>query len=88
MTEAQTNEHLQLGVNAFMGGRYEEAFRLLLPVAEAGEVEAQKLVARLYFAGNGVEKDRQRYLYWLEQAAAQGDRQSRAKIKRFKNKHW
>jgi len=73
---------LQLGVNAFMGFRFEEAVEYLLPLAEQGEVEAQKLMARLYFAGNGVEKSREQYIYWLSQAAEQGDRQSKAKLKR------
>jgi TPR repeat protein len=88
MDQSKHAERLQLGVNAFMGNRYPEAFEILLPLAEAGEVEAQKLVARLYFSGNGVERDRQRYIYWLEQAAALGDRQSKAKLKRFKDRKW
>jgi TPR repeat protein len=69
-----------------MSFRFEEAVALLLPLAQQGEVEAQKLVARLYFSGQGVEKNLDRYRYWLEQAAAQGDRQSRAKLKRLKKK--
>ena len=77
-------EQLQRGIHAFMGFRFDEAVKLLLPLAEQGEVEAQKLMARLYFAGNGVEKNPDRYRYWLEQAAAQGDRQSKAKLKRIR----
>lgn len=77
-------EQLQLGINAFMGFRFDEAVRILLPLAEQGDVEAQKLVARLYFAGQGVEKSKERYQYWLERAAGQGDRQSKAKLKRLR----
>lgn len=77
-------EQLQKGIHAFMGFRFEEAVALLLPLAEAGEVEAQKLVARLYFAGQGVEKNLDLYRFWLERAAAQGDRQSKAKLKRLR----
>lgn len=80
------NETLQRGIHAFMGFRFEEAVTLLLPLAEQGEVEAQKLMARLYFSGNGVEKDLERYHYWLGKAAEQGDRQSRAKLKRLAKK--
>jgi TPR repeat protein len=79
----QHNETLQRGIHAFMGFRFEDAVRLLLPLAEQGEVEAQKLMARLYFSGNGVEKDMERYQYWLNKAAEQGDRQSKAKLKRL-----
>lgn len=83
----ETSEQLQRGIHAFMGFRFDEAVRLLLPLAETGEVEAQKLIARLYFAGNGVEKDLNRYKYWLCKAAEQGDRQSKAKLKRLNKKY-
>lgn len=77
---------LQRGVNAFMGSRFDEAVQLLLPLAEQGEVEAQKLMARLYFSGRGVEKSLERYHYWLSRAAEQGDRQSKAKLKKINKK--
>ena len=80
-------EQLQKGINAFMGFRFDEAVKLLLPLAEQGEVEAQKLMARLYFSGNGVEKNLEKYQHWLNQAAAQGDRQSKAKLKRLTKRH-
>lgn len=83
-TNSLTVDPLQRGIHAFMGFRFEEAAKLLLPLAEQGEVEAQKFMARLYFSGNGVEKNLERYRYWLERAAAQGDRQSKAKLKRLK----
>jgi TPR repeat protein len=80
------DEQLQKGINAFMGFRFDEAAKLLLPLAEQGEVEAQKLMARLYFSGHGVEKNLERYEYWLTKAAEQGDRQSKAKLKRIQRK--
>lgn len=80
-------EQLQRGVHAFMGFRFEEAVKLLLPLAEEGEVEAQKLMARLYFSGNGVEKSMEKYHDWLSRAAEQGDRQSKAKLKRLNKKN-
>ena len=80
------DDQLQRGIHAFMGFRFEEAVSILLPLAEQGEVEAQKLMARLYFSGHGVEKNLERYEYWLARAAAQGDRQSKAKLKRIKKK--
>jgi len=83
----EANETLQRGIHAFMGFRFDEAVKLLLPLAEQGEVEAQKLMARLYFSGNGVEKSHEKYHYWLTQAAEQGDRQSKAKLKRLNKKH-
>ncbi len=80
------DDQLQKGINAFMGFRFDEAVKLLLPLAEQGELEAQKLMARLYFSGNGVEKNIEQYQYWLHKAAEQGDRQSKAKLKRINKK--
>ena len=80
----EQTEQLQRGIHAFMGFRFDEAVQLLLPLAERGDVEAQKLMARLYFSGNGVEKSQERYRYWLTRAAEQGDRQSKAKLKRLR----
>lgn len=85
-TDEQLSIQLQKGINAFMGFRFDEAVKLLLPLAEQGEVEAQKLMARLYFSGNGVEKNLEQHHYWLAQAAEQGDRQSKAKLKRLGQK--
>ena len=82
-TDDQLSLQLQKGINAFMGFRFDEAVKLLLPLAEQGEVEAQKLMARLYFSGHGVEKSLEKYQYWLTKAAEQGDRQSKAKLKRI-----
>ncbi|MCB1615745.1 MAG: sel1 repeat family protein [Pseudomonadales bacterium] len=83
------NENMQLlqkGVNAFMHFEFDQAFQILLPLAEQGVLEAQQKVARMYFAGNGVEKSHDQYLYWLQQAADQGDKYAKAKLKRMAKK--
>lgn len=84
--QGTTGEALQKGVNAFMHFEFERAIAILLPLAEQGVLEAQQKVARMYYAGNGVEKDLDKYRYWLEQAAEQGDKYSRAKLKRLSKK--
>lgn len=71
------------GLKAFMTGEFELAHRLLLPLAEGGEVRAQNVLARLYFAGNGVPRDLARYEHWLGRAAEGGDRTAKAKVKRL-----
>lgn len=76
---------LDAGLRAFARGEFAAAAQLLEPCAEAGDIKAQLLVARLYYAGNGVEKDTGRYAYWLERAAAQGDKSARAKLKRLRS---
>ena len=82
MTEADNN--LMLGIRAFQKARYEEAFRRLEPLAQAGELRAQLILSRLYYAGNGVPRDRARYIYWLQAAADNGDKASKAQLKRMR----
>ncbi|QFU74775.1 sel1 repeat family protein [Halioglobus maricola] len=74
---------LSQGIRAFNKRHYEEAFRLLEPLAEAGELRAQLILARLYYAGNGVEKSDSRYHYWLQKSADSGDKSSRARVKKL-----
>jgi len=71
------------GIKHFMKGRYEQAYQLLLPFAEGGTPRAQTLLAKMYFAGNGVEKSFDQYVYWLTRAALAGDRTAKAKLKRL-----
>ncbi len=78
-------EMLTNGIKCFMKERYDKAYEILLPLAEAGNPQAQSILAKLYFAGNGVEKDHAKYVYWLTRAAEQGDRTAKAKLKRLKH---
>ncbi len=84
MTTAGTDTELMLGIRAFQKARYEEAFRRLVPFAEAGELRAQLILARLYYAGNGVERSEGRYLHWLQVAADNGDKAAKAQLKRWR----
>jgi TPR repeat protein len=77
---------LDAGLRAFARGDFAVAAELLLPCAQADDIKAQLLMARLYYAGNGVEKNTQQYAYWLERAAANGDKAARAKLKRLRAK--
>ncbi len=72
------------GVRAFMRGNYPEAFNLLQPAAEGGNLKAQQLLAKMYFAGHGVDQDREQYLYWLQRCAENGDKPARAKLKKLR----
>jgi TPR repeat protein len=79
-------DELTLGIRAFQKSLYEEAHALLEPLAEQGVLRAQMIVARLYYAGNGVEKDFDKYVYWLQAAADGGDKAAKSQIKRITNK--
>lgn len=74
------------GVKAFMNGEYEQALEWLRPFAEEGNGRAQVILAKMYFAGNAVEKNEEKYMYWLGRAADGGDKTAKAKLKRLKKK--
>jgi ankyrin len=51
--------------------QYSEAFQILSPLANSGEVDAQYLLASFYARGRGIEQDDKLCVYWLTQAAQQ-----------------
>ncbi|HQQ62300.1 MAG TPA: hypothetical protein PLF22_01865 [Pseudomonadales bacterium] len=83
---AYDEARLDAGMRAFSRNDFATALELLLPCAEAGSVRAQMLMSRLYYAGNGVPQDMERYAYWLERAAAAGEKSARAKLKRLRTR--
>jgi len=76
-------DDVSVGIRAFMNGRFEEAFAILEPAARDNHLKAQKLLAKMYFAGNGVPADKGQYLYWLKRAAENGDKAAKAKVKKL-----
>ncbi|MAT92642.1 MAG: hypothetical protein CME59_08570 [Halioglobus sp.] len=81
--DTPTQDPVRRGVRLFMQEQYAEAFALLQEPAHQGNLKAQQLLAKMYYAGNGVARDEEQYLYWLKQAAANGDKPSRAKVKKI-----
>lgn len=82
MPPGYDEESLLLGIKHFKQRRYRDALPVLERCAEDGALEAQRLLARMYYAGHGVPADQDRYLYWLTRAGENGDRGARAKLKR------
>lgn len=76
-------DELTLGIRAFQKGLYEEAHTRLEPLAQQGVLRAQMIMARLYYAGNGVEKNFDRYVFWLQAAADGGDKAAKSQVKRL-----
>lgn len=64
---------LREGRAAYAQGDYATALEEILPLAEAGNADAQRLLGVMYRQGQGVAKDAERALYWTQQAVAQGD---------------
>jgi len=61
------------GVAAYRQGHWEEALRLLRPLAEQGEATAQELMGRLYERGKGVARNYNEAEAWYLKAAEQGN---------------
>jgi hypothetical protein len=66
------NVQLQQGTAAYETGDYNEAFRLLQPLAEQGNAQAQSILGWLYENGEGVTQDDKQALEWYQKAANQG----------------
>ena len=54
-------------------GRYLEAAKQLRPLADGGNAEAQVLAAKLFFEGNGVQKNEQQGMKYATMAANKGN---------------
>ena len=61
------------GSAALEQGRYEDAFALLLPLAEDGDAYAQYNVGVMYAQGAGTARDETEAVRWYTAAAQQGD---------------
>eukprot|EP00985_Skeletonema_marinoi_P027073 scaffold21642_cov73-Skeletonema_marinoi.AAC.3 len=60
------------GLNQYHNGDYSSAFRYYTKAAELGDAEAQYTLSIMYDDGHGVEKDRGKEMYHLEEAAIGG----------------
>jgi tetratricopeptide (TPR) repeat protein len=62
----------QLGVNCRKEGDYEGAFEYFTKAAGLGDVDAHHNLSVMYYKGVGVEKDKKKEMYHLEEAAIGG----------------
>jgi TPR repeat protein len=61
------------GDEAFKNGDFQTALKLLAPLAQQGDVEAQVDLGAMYFAGHGVAQDFREAAKWFRAAAQQGN---------------
>ncbi|WP_332671746.1 tetratricopeptide repeat protein [Aromatoleum sp.] len=54
-------------------GKYEEAAKAFLPLAESGAAVAQEKLSVMYFYGRGVAEDEGRAMEWARRSADQGN---------------
>jgi len=52
---------------------YAKAWRILKPLADAGNADAQFIIAEMYAGGQGVAKDEQEAIKWVFKAAENGN---------------
>lgn len=65
--------NFELGLAAYENNDFEKTFTILMPLAKAGNLEAQILIADLYFSGLGVERDVAEAAKWYRPSAEQGN---------------
>ena len=64
--------NLTAGLSAFEAKNYAEAFKLLKPIAEEGNAEAQCIIGSMYDLGLGLESNALEAVKWYERSAEQG----------------
>ena len=69
----QAHADLESAMAAYEAGDYETAVKELLPLAEAGDAQAQQNLGSMYTEGKGVPKDYAEAIKWFRKAAAQGN---------------
>ena len=73
LTSPEKSENLKNGVDALNRGEYEDAYKVLRPLAEQGNAEAQFYMGHMYLTGQGVTKDPTEAARWYRLAAEQGN---------------
>jgi tetratricopeptide (TPR) repeat protein len=68
-----TRDNPEAGYVAYDKGNYENALKLLRPLAENGDARAQATIGLLYYRGRGVRQDIPEALKWFQLAAERGN---------------
>lgn len=69
---SRAGDELQAGIAAYEAGDFQAARRLLAPLAEGGNAEAQFVIGKTYFHGSNSDEDRAAAIGWFTKAAKQG----------------
>jgi hypothetical protein len=72
LAAAARADDLDVAIAAIKQGEYEKALKILKPLAEKGDAQAQYNLGQCYFSGWGVAKDWKQAETWLRKSAAQG----------------
>ena len=74
---------IHLGANHYEEGDYKKAFDYWTKAAELGDIGAHYNLSRLYYNGHGVEKNEEKEMYHLEEAAIGGHADARYALGNF-----
>lgn len=75
-TAAAHADSLTDALQALEAGRHKQGLRILVPLANSGNVLAQYRLGMIYYHGQGVGEDENLAIYWWKKAAAQGNAES------------
>ena len=68
------------GIEAYCAKRFAEAFRILEPLAEKGDSDAQLIMGLRFFHGMDGRRDLRRARKWYAKAADQGDAEAQVEL--------
>jgi uncharacterized protein len=71
---------MQAGMKAYRKGQFDQAFKLLAPVAEKGDRAAQYYVGHMYEKGEGRPVDTERAIKWYRRSAEAGYARAQFKL--------
>ena len=77
---ASAGANYEAGSAAYDAGDYDKARRIWQPLAEKGDVLAQRGMGKMYEKGRGVERDFATALKWYRPAAEKGDAESQYRL--------
>jgi len=78
--QASVGPGYEAGSAAYDAGDYDKARRIWQPLAEKGDVRAQRGMGKMYEKGRGVERDFATALKWYRPAAEKGDAESQYRL--------
>ena len=81
-------QDFQKGLAAYNAGDYATALQEWKPLAEAGNVVAQKKLGWMYYDGEGVLQDYKESVKWYRLAAAQGSGDAQSSLGWMYEKGW
>ena len=77
---ASADPNSEAGSAAYDAGDYDKARRIWQPLAEKGDVRAQRGMGKMYEKGRGVDRDFATAIKWYRPAAAKGDAESQYRL--------